>query len=361
MKWRHWSILIILVLLNYVIFSTAFTLLAKQRDPGPQPARTPQPTFETIEPGPVAWKVLPTSTRRPTRIPVTITTTPTPTITPSPEITATAQLTPTLEGPATESPTVATGTPAASDTPMTPTASPVVEGIVHTIRRGETLSEIAVQYGVTVKEIVEANGLTNPSRIITGQKLIIPVPAEATPTATQSTQPTNTPRPTPTATQSTQPTNTPRPTSTQAPPPTATPRPATPTPTPAGGGFQFTGEVIWNPMVAPNCGGPAIAKDSIIRDAGGNPVNGVRIEVDCYGNKFVSRPSGTPGEYDAGHYDFALGQNHPQDWTCTARVLDLDGEPVASSETVTITFDTNDCEPGGSGHQVAIVNWTKHW
>jgi hypothetical protein len=27
----------------------------------------------------------------------------------------------------------------------------------------------------------------------------------------------------------------------------------------------------------------------------------------------------------------------------------------------TIEFDTNDCNPGGIGHQIAILNWTKHW
>jgi protocatechuate 3,4-dioxygenase beta subunit len=114
-------------------------------------------------------------------------------------------------------------------------------------------------------------------------------------------------------------------------------------------------------MVAPNCSGPAIAKQSIIQDTAGNPVNGVRVEVDCYGNTWQSHASGTPGEYDPGHYDFAFGQSSPQDWTCTARVLDHNGQPVESSEMASIHFDTNDCDPEGSGHQVAIVNWTKHW
>ena len=65
MKWRHWAVLIVLVLLNYIIFSTAFTQLAEQRRPKARPTRTPHPTFESIEPSPVAWMVLPTSTSRP--------------------------------------------------------------------------------------------------------------------------------------------------------------------------------------------------------------------------------------------------------------------------------------------------------
>jgi hypothetical protein len=75
MKWRHWAILIVLLLLNYIIFSTAFTQLAEQRRPQPQPTRTLPPTFESVESGPVGWVVLPTNTQRPTRIPVTLTST----------------------------------------------------------------------------------------------------------------------------------------------------------------------------------------------------------------------------------------------------------------------------------------------
>jgi murein DD-endopeptidase MepM/ murein hydrolase activator NlpD len=216
--------------------------------------------------------------------------------------------------------------------------------VVHTIKRGETLSQIAADYGVTVKAIVDANGLENPSLIVTGQKLIIPAPGQTPPTATPGTKPSNTPRPT-------------------KPQPTAKPtqKPATPTAAAPTGNLQFTGEVIWEPLVAPNCSGPAISKQSVIKDAAGEPVNGVRVEVDCYGNQWLSHPSGNPGEYDPGHYDFSFGQSTPQAWTCTARVYDLNGQPVTSSQELTIYFDTNDCKPYGSGHQVAIVNWTKHW
>ena len=45
---------------------------------------------------------------------------------------------------------------------------------VHIVQPGETLSEIAIQYGVTPNEIVKVNGLNDPSRIASGQKLIIP-------------------------------------------------------------------------------------------------------------------------------------------------------------------------------------------
>jgi LysM repeat protein len=343
MKWRHWSILIVLLLLNYIIFSAAFHKLADQRQPGPRPTRTPPPTFQSVDPTPAAWKVLPTSTPLPTRTPFTPM--PQESVSSTPAFTSIAQVTTTsaAELLATASPLPAADTPAPSNTPAPPTATAAVGTVAHTVRRGETLSGIASDYGVTVQAIMDANGLTDPSRIITGQVLIIPLPGQVPPTAAA------TPRP--------QATNTPKPAATKSPtqkPPTATPRPTS-------AGLQFTAQVIWTSDVAPNCGGPAISKQSEIRDASGNPVNGVVVEIDCYGNKFPTHPSGTPGEYDPGHWDFASGQSAPQDWTCTAQVLSVNGQSVASSEVIAIHFDTNNCKPGGDGHQVAIVNWTKHW
>lgn len=42
------------------------------------------------------------------------------------------------------------------------------------IQRGDTLNGIARRYGLTVKELVEANNITDPNRIFPGQKIIIP-------------------------------------------------------------------------------------------------------------------------------------------------------------------------------------------
>jgi LysM repeat protein len=64
-----------------------------------------------------------------------------------------------------------TASPTAPPTPS-PTVAPTTR--VHVVQRGENLSKIAQQYGVTVAEIVEANDLTNPSQINVGQELIIP-------------------------------------------------------------------------------------------------------------------------------------------------------------------------------------------
>lgn len=46
--------------------------------------------------------------------------------------------------------------------------------IVHVVRRGENLFRIALRYGVTVQAVAKRNGIVNPSLIRTGQKLYIP-------------------------------------------------------------------------------------------------------------------------------------------------------------------------------------------
>lgn len=45
---------------------------------------------------------------------------------------------------------------------------------LHVVARGETLFRIALSYGLTVSDLVSANGLTDPELIYAGQQLIIP-------------------------------------------------------------------------------------------------------------------------------------------------------------------------------------------
>ncbi len=47
------------------------------------------------------------------------------------------------------------------------------ESINYTVQRGDTLSEIASRYGTTVQEIVDINNITNPNIIYPGQELRI--------------------------------------------------------------------------------------------------------------------------------------------------------------------------------------------
>ncbi len=44
----------------------------------------------------------------------------------------------------------------------------------HVVQSGETLGSIAIQYGVTVQAILDANQLANPDRLRVGQELVIP-------------------------------------------------------------------------------------------------------------------------------------------------------------------------------------------
>ncbi len=50
----------------------------------------------------------------------------------------------------------------------------ITEVVTHTVRAGETLSEIALYYEVTTRSIIEANGLQDQDQIAIGQSLLIP-------------------------------------------------------------------------------------------------------------------------------------------------------------------------------------------
>ncbi|MCP4543268.1 MAG: LysM peptidoglycan-binding domain-containing protein [Chloroflexi bacterium] len=54
------------------------------------------------------------------------------------------------------------------------TSSPPASSSVHIVQPGETLSRIALQHGVTSQAIAAANGIANPNLIYVGQRLVIP-------------------------------------------------------------------------------------------------------------------------------------------------------------------------------------------
>jgi len=63
---------------------------------------------------------------------------------------------------------VVDGTEAVVENPLV-AAAPVI----HTVQRGEILSQIAGQYGVTVESVMQANGISNANRILVGDELNI--------------------------------------------------------------------------------------------------------------------------------------------------------------------------------------------
>lgn len=46
--------------------------------------------------------------------------------------------------------------------------------MTHIVQAGETLWAIAARYGVTMNELMRANGITNPDYVYVGQRLRIP-------------------------------------------------------------------------------------------------------------------------------------------------------------------------------------------
>jgi LysM repeat protein len=228
-----------------------------------------EPTPTAADPSPVA--MVETYTPRPATATYTPTPTATPTRTPQPIATSTASETP----PASPTPLPASSTPRATATLAPTTAGSTATTVAavartYTVQPGETLSEIAARFDVSVNELASANGITNPALIRAGQVLTIPssstAPEETGTTATPTWTPivlststriastTSTPSATPTrATTTPTPTTTPSPTATRSgpsptPSPTNTPRPTnTPTAQPAAlsGKISFT---VWNPV-----------------------------------------------------------------------------------------------------------------
>jgi LysM repeat protein len=253
--------LVVFVVLGCLVSGGVTTWVMFLRDLG-------EPTPTAVEPSPVV--MVETYTPRPATATYTPTPTATPTRTPRPTATSTATETPQA------SPTSvpASRTPSATAT-LAPTTAGATATVIaaadrtYTIQPGETLSEIAARFDVSVNDLATANGITNPALIRAGQVLTIPssspAPAETGTTATPTWTPivlststrtaSRTPTPTPTrGTPTPTPTRTPSPTATRSgpsptPSPTNTPRPTnTPTARPAAlsGKISFT---VWNPVV----------------------------------------------------------------------------------------------------------------
>ena len=105
---------------------------------------------------------------------------PTPAVTATPDSTDTPSPVPTPTDTATLSPT-----PVNSPTP-TGTPAPTPTPVIHIVKEGENPTTVAQLYGVTVEALLAANGITDSATLQIGQALIIPQEEEArvTPTFT---------------------------------------------------------------------------------------------------------------------------------------------------------------------------------
>jgi len=88
-------------------------------------------------------------------------------------------------------------------TPEPPAPPPPIpepgDQFVYTVVSGDTLSTIAKRYGITLRELIEANDIEDPNFIRVGQKLVIPgIVKPPKPTPTPPPEPTPPPQPEPT-------------------------------------------------------------------------------------------------------------------------------------------------------------------
>jgi len=204
---------------------------------------------------------------------------------------------------------------------------------VHVVQAGETLTAIAARYGTTVEAIAVANGIANPSLIYVGQRLTIPG-AGAAPTPAPG------------------PTMTPLPTSTPLPGATATPTSspgATATPTPSATPSSYQYVLAGDPVGEVNAGVTQIRGK--IWDAQGNPVNGVRVRVRTAGGDYdeISFASGPASGYPDGGYDMLL-DSRAKDGNWLVAVCDAEGGLLSESVKVQTYAD---------GPSVIYIDWRR--
>ena len=72
--------------------------------------------------------------------------------------------------------------------------------VVYTVVKGDTLSKIAARYGTTYQKLAAYNGISDPNRIIVGQKIKIPQTAQPSAPVTTAPAPAPEPAPVPTPT-----------------------------------------------------------------------------------------------------------------------------------------------------------------
>ncbi len=90
-----------------------------------------------------------------------------------------------VEAPATPRAEPATPAPATTSAPTATPETPepaAPEGPTHLVQKGETLTSIARQHGITVEELKRINKVTDERKLQIGQTLVLPQPAAPAPT-----------------------------------------------------------------------------------------------------------------------------------------------------------------------------------
>lgn len=317
MKARYWSLAIVLLLANYLIFASLFSRLMEADFDGTYATRTPVPTFT---PAPVQpFIIVPT----PTPVPI--------------EPTATATLV--VSEDATESSLL----PAQNSAPAAAPPELVAPGSVN-IRSGPGLSYavIGTLNANTARPIVGRSSegdwwqikLTENDLGWVSNTVVQPSNTAAVPLVSVAPPPVS------------------------APVPAAQPAASSPPPAPEKPKYQYTPTGWYDDT---NAGITRFMGD--IKDSGGNPVNGVFVRASCGHYSTISFPSGPTGwgtrnesaDWPAGFYDIVVDDRPvPCVWVLT--IVDTDDRERVKGELseaipVQVTVDKS----------VIVANWQKNW
>jgi LysM repeat protein len=190
---REIALVIVLLLINYLIFSRLVLMVSGGRQATPTPTRTPKPTFTpfSVVVATPTFSPEPTATEEPE--PVASPTSSTHVVGAGETLSEIARMYGSSVDAIVEANDLGTSDAIIREglelvIPASPAAPPTVEGTpasvstpsstagqkIHVVQESETLSEIARLYGITTDELAQANGLDNPNAIRVGQALVIP-------------------------------------------------------------------------------------------------------------------------------------------------------------------------------------------
>ncbi|MBI5878259.1 MAG: LysM peptidoglycan-binding domain-containing protein [Chloroflexi bacterium] len=159
------SIIVVLVLANYLVFSNLAVLLFQAGGEAATRLENARQPRITLTPTPTTAGAQPSGTPAPPDTPTpqpTMTATPTRVVSPTPAVTATPAPSPTVNKAA---------------IPIYTPGTPLKYPFRYTVKQGDTLSGLAARFSVPAAKILAANGIANADLIRIGQELIIPDPA----------------------------------------------------------------------------------------------------------------------------------------------------------------------------------------
>lgn len=325
MKARHWSLAIVLILVNYLIFATLFSRLLQTNFNASYATRTPVPTFTPAPADPII--IVPTPQPEPTQ--------PTPTAT---RVLDQAQ-------PAEQLPAENAAAPANEPSEASQQAQLITPGAVN-IRSGPGINYtvIGALSANTAMPIVGRNGegswwqikTPNDTRGWVANSVVNVTNADAVPVAQAPPPPTA-----PVAAQ-----------------PAADTNPAPAAPEPEQPKYQYSPTGWYDDG---NAGLTRFLGD--IKDANGNPVNGVFVQAACGDYSTISYPSGPvgwgnyneSGDWPPGFYDITIDTKPvPCLWTLTI---------VESDDRKTVKARLSEAVPVEITNEKSIVtaNWRKNW